>query len=118
MKHTPSRSDIPCGAKNALSRRDLARLWGCSDREARRQIAEFRAAPVEDGSVILSSSSAPSGYWRSSNPAEIRRFVQETESRAKSTFGALKGARHALRQLEAAGQENFFKEGQNADRSR
>ena len=74
MKHTPSRSDIPFGARNALPRRDLARLWGCSDREARRQ------------------------------------FVQETESRAKSTFGALKGARHALRQLEAAGQENFFQE--------
>ena len=113
----PARTDIPFGAKNALSRRDLARLWGCSDREARRQIAEFRAAPGEDGSAILSSSSAPSGYWRSDDPAEIRRFVRETEARAKSTFGALKAARHALRRLEAAGQENFFKEGQNADRS-
>lgn len=118
MKHTPSRSDIPFGARNALPRRDLARLWGCSDREARRQIAEFRAAPGEDGSVILSSSSAPSGYWRSNDPAEIRRFLREAEARARSTFASLKAARHALRRLEAAGQENFFKEEKNADRSR
>ena len=118
MRRTPARTDIPFGVKSALSRRDLARLWGCSDREARRQIAEFRAAPVEDGSVILSSSSAPSGYWRSNDPAEIRRFIREAEARARSTFASLKAARHALRRLEAAGQENFFKEGQNADRSR
>lgn len=111
-------SIIPLGSENAISRRDLARLWGYSDREARRQIAEFRAAPGEDGSVILSSSSAPSGYWRSNDPAEIRRFVREVEARARSTFAALKAARHALRRLEAAGQENFFQEGQNADRSR
>lgn len=52
MRRNPARTDIPFGVKSALSRRDLARLWGCSDREARRQIAEFRAAPGEDGSVI------------------------------------------------------------------
>ena len=115
---TYDRRTIPVGSKNAISRRELARLWGCSDREARRQIAEFRAAPGEDGSVILSSSSAPSGYWRSNDPAEIRRFIREAEVRARSTFASLKAARHALRRLEAAGQENFFKEGQNADRSR
>ena len=33
-------------------------------------------------------------------------------------LASLKAARHALRRLEAAGQENFFKKGQNADRSR
>ena len=113
MRRNPARTDIPFGVKSALSRRDLARLWGCSDREARRQIAEFRAAPGEDGSAILSSSSAPSGYWRSDDPAEIRRFVRETEARAKSTFGALKAARHALRRLEAAGQTDVLEDVKN-----
>ena len=83
MRRDPARTDIPFGAKNALSRRDLARLWGCSDREARRQIAEFRAMPGEDGSVILSSSSAPSGYWRSTDPTEIQRFIRETECQSE-----------------------------------
>lgn len=90
------RSDIPIGRNNAISRKALAALWGCSDREARHEIARMRR-DSSDGYAILSSSRSPRGYWRSNNSAEISEFIRETESRARNTFGALRGARDILK---------------------
>ena len=101
------RDDIPIGRNHAISRTALARLWRCSDREARRLIAEFRAMPGNDGSAILSTSTSPSGYWRSNDPEEIAGFIKETEARARNTFLALRDARNVLRQIDSSGQMNI-----------
>ncbi len=95
----PKREDIPIGRNNAISRSSLARLWECSDRNARNQIAQFRAKPGEDGYAILSTAHQPSGYWRSNNKAEIERFVKETKARGRNTFVALRDANAALRHM-------------------
>lgn len=91
------RQDIPIGRRNAISRMALARLWRCTEREARRMIAELRAAPGDDGYAILSTASSPSGYWRSNDPEELAGFIRETESRARNTFLSLRDARRLLR---------------------
>lgn len=97
-----NRNDIPEGRENAISRQALARRWNCSEREARRMIAELRAEAGGDNHAILSTSHQPSGYWRSSDPDEIRAFIAETEARARNTFVSIAGAKYVLRQLEAA----------------
>jgi len=95
-----NRSDIPVGRRHAISRAALASLWRCSDREARRFIAELRAKPGNDGCAILSTASSPSGYWRSSDPQEITGFIRETEARARNTFLSLRDAKHVLQQFD------------------
>ena len=99
-----NRADIPAGRTHAISRTALARLWRCSDRKARRLIAELRAKPSDDGSAILSTSTSPSGYWRSNDPEEIAGFIRETEARARNTFLALRDAKNVLRQIDNSGQ--------------
>lgn len=87
-----TRYDIPVGRENAITRADLADLWACDIREARRAVATFRTNPTDDPYAILSSSSHPAGYWRSSDPYEIAAYVKETKSRAANTLAALADA--------------------------
>lgn len=91
--------DIPVGAENAITRRELAKLWNCSDRMARRFIADLRAEDNGDNLVIVSNSRGQ-GYYRTDDPAEINHFVREMTKRAKNTFRPLKKARRVLREME------------------
>lgn len=104
------RTDIPIGRQNAITRADLAGIWGCSDRTARQKIADLRASPGKDGYVILSTSHEPKGYWRSNDPKEIEQFIRETEARAKSTFLSLKDARRVLKAIQHSDQIRFQEE--------
>ena len=88
--------DIPIGRQHAISRSELARIWGCSTRKARRVIAEFRADAAESGEYCILSTSTGGGYWRSNDADEIAAFIRETESRARNTFLSLRTARAFL----------------------
>ena len=90
-----NRQDIPYGRDHAITRTELAKRWHCDEREARAQVARLRLEQAED--AILSTSHAPPGYWRSSDLTEVAAFIRETESRARNTFKALRGARHVLK---------------------
>ena len=92
--------DIPFGRRDAISLDELCLRWRMSPRKARRMIAQLRRLPSPDGSVILSASTAPGGYWRSADPVEIRRYIQETEARARHVRAPLREARRALGRLE------------------
>lgn len=105
-----NRNDIPIGRCNAISREELARIWGMSDRATRHTIAELRALPGDDGYAILSTATKPSGYWRSDDPAEIAAFIRETEARARNTFLALRDARRLLQRHAQADQCTMFEE--------
>lgn len=91
---TPSRNDIPIG-RPGISRADLAAKWQKKDRTVRRIVQNMRMVEHEDGCVIRSTSHE-TGYWRTSDPVEIREFINETEARAKHTFIPLRVARLAL----------------------
>lgn len=64
------------GAENAIPRRDLMVLSGCTDRELRRLIETER----RQGIPILSDNQH--GYWLSDSPAEIRKFSRSMRRRA------------------------------------
>ena len=91
-------NDIPIGKENAITRAELARLWGVSDRKARLIIAELRAEDNGDGFVIVAFSSGK-GYFRTNDVREIRRFHREMSKRARRTFAPLKrrGGFYAMR---------------------
>ena len=96
-----SDTDIPIGAENAITRAELARKWGVSDREARRIVAALRADDNGDGYVIVSHSrGGVHGYYRTNDTDTIRRYVNEVHSRARNTFLPLRKARRVLIQNE------------------
>ena len=90
-------NDIPIGRQHAVSKEELAAMWGCSTREARRIIAALRADAAKAGDYCILSTSTGGGYWRSRDVEEIAAFIRETESRARNTFLSLKTARAFLR---------------------
>ena len=97
-----SDTDIPIGAENAITRAELARKWGVSDRTARERIAELRADDNGDGYVIVSHSrGGVHGYYRTNDTETIRRYANEVNSRARNTFLPLRKARRVLNQNEA-----------------
>lgn len=82
---------LPDGREAAIPARDLARMAGLSStRLLQRQIEQERAG----GAVILSRSDG--GYYRSSDPEELRRFIRTLDARAKNTARAAASARQAL----------------------
>ena len=96
-----SDADIPIGAENAITRAELARKWGVSDREARRIVAALRADDNGDGYVIVSHSHVGvRWYYRTNDQETIKRYVNEVHSRAQNTFLPLRKARRVLIQNE------------------
>lgn len=93
--------DIPIGAQNAISRRELARKWSTSDRAAREIIARLREQDNGDRYVIVSHSGGRGGYYRTDDPTLIRHYYNETMNRARSTFKPLKKVRRVLREAGA-----------------
>ena len=91
--------DIPIGRENAISRADLAKRWGCSDREARHRIARLRCEEDDRYVIVSHSRGGVAGYYRTDNPAEIEHFLNEMTKRARSTFRPLKQARRVLKAI-------------------
>ena len=82
---------LPEGRAAAIPSKDLARIAGVPTvRLLQRQIERERAG----GAVILSRSDG--GYYRSSDPDELRRFIRTLDARAKNTARAAASARQAL----------------------
>ena len=92
-----SDNDIPIGAENAITRNELAAIWGVSDREARRRIAVLRADDNGDGYVIVSHSrGGVHGYYRTNDTETIMSYAKEVYNRARNTFIPLRKAQHVL----------------------
>lgn len=102
--------DIPIGSENAISRKNLAALWGVSDRMARRIVAELRN--IEDGTdYVIVSVSRGSGYYRTQDLCEINHFLNEMRKRIRNTYRAIKIAQRIKHRLE---QQADYGEGLNA----
>lgn len=93
-----NRNDIPIGRENAISRSDLCRKTGLSDRKLRREIARLRAE--DDGTnIVIVSVSNGCGYYRTDNPDEIQHFVAEMTSRITGIISAVSVARIAAERI-------------------
>ena len=88
---------IPIGSENAISRPELSRLWGLSDRTARQTIAELRKIDFGDDYIIVSYSDGK-GYYRTNDIHEIEAFAAEMRSRALNIFAPLKKANRIIRE--------------------
>ena len=87
---------IPVGKDNAISRSQLVKLTGLSDRIVRDMIALGRR-----NTAILNLQNGAGYYIPSeSDRADIERYVRQEEARAKSIFWSLRGAKTALRKCE------------------
>jgi hypothetical protein len=96
--------DIPIGKEHAITRAELADLWGVSDRKVRQIIADLRAEDNGDGYVIVAFSSRR-GYYRTNDIREIKHFHFETTKRARNTFAPLRKSRRILRNTEGNNDE-------------
>lgn len=89
-------NSIPVGSENAISKEELANLWGMkSERGVRQIISDLRQIDNGDSYVIVSFSNGK-GYYRTDDPEEIANFKREIVSRAKNTFAPLKKANRIL----------------------
>lgn len=101
-KQSPIFDILPIGRERAISSEALAAVTGCkSVRELQKRIERERLA----GAVILSDTHS-GGYYRSNDPAELRRFVRTLNARAKNTLRAAESAQLALN--EVTGQESIM----------
>ena len=99
--------DIPVGRENAISRSELARKWGVSDRIARRYVADLRT--VDDGTnYVIVSVSRFSGYYRTNDVQEIRWFIAEMTKRIRNIVKAIKVARTVADRLEKQHQHGII----------
>ena len=73
-------SFVPTGRENAVSRYDIAKAVGISERDVRFKIKEANKELEQTGEAIVSSSSGR-GYWRTSNIAEMEKYLQESSRR-------------------------------------
>lgn len=94
-------NDIPIGRENAISRAALAAKWGCSDRMARRYIAELRCVEDERYVIVSHSNGGVCGYYRTDDPNDIEYFLLEMTKRARNTFRSLRQARRVMKRLQA-----------------
>ncbi len=83
---------IPFGKKNAISRTRLRIITGLRDRSIREEISRLR----RDNAILNTQDGK--GYYR---PAEedkedVRRWVAQETSRARSIFWSMHGARQFL----------------------
>ena len=78
-------ASIPAGRENAVSRRELARLTGLTDRSIREHIKGANRALIGEGKAILSSSRAR-GYWISSEVQEMEEYLKESSRRARAQY--------------------------------
>ena len=76
-------SFVPTGRENAVSRYDIAKAVGISERDVRFKIKEANKELERIGEAIVSSSSGR-GYWRTNDIAEMEKYLQES-SRRRST---------------------------------
>lgn len=77
------REMIPVGRENAISRRDLCRITGLSDRQVRREIAQLRLKDFGDDLVIVSTSRGR-GYYLTDNIDEIVGHIADMTARIHS----------------------------------
>lgn len=80
--------DIPYGRENAVSRRELARLWGMTDRSVRRVLSRLRA---QDGGAPILADRDGRGYYRTLNPVELSQYLRGETARAASILRPLRG---------------------------
>ena len=78
---------IPIGHENGISRKELCRLTGLTDRKVRECISKARET------TCICNMSDGAGYYIPREVSEIENFIRQESARARSIFRSLRGAR-------------------------
>ena len=81
---------------NAIKNRDLRLLFNLKDRQVRLIVNQLR----QDGKPICSSST---GYWYSTDPADINKTLHRIEAQAENMLISIKGLQKAKKDLGGKG---------------
>lgn len=71
---------LPAGRENAVSRQQIGKVFGLSDRDVQKQIEAERAR----GAAILSDTTPPGGYFKAANMDELAAFIRSMLNRFES----------------------------------
>ena len=88
------------GSDKAITREQLCRLTGMSDRAVRKEIEALR----EEGIIIINRQDGK-GYYISEDPAEMARQYRQNHARA---MAILRQQRHLRRKMKEAQNETLF----------
>ncbi len=78
---------IPVGHENAISRKELARKTGLTDRILRKEIEKARET------TCICNMSDGAGYYIPTELREVELFIRQESARGKSVFRNLRGAK-------------------------
>ena len=84
---------IPVGRENAISAKDLADICGYKNtRTLQQDIHSLR----KNGTLILSATDDPKGYFMPADDDDVRRFVHSMDNRIRNTQIAVQAAREYM----------------------
>ena len=87
---------IPVGRDNAISYKQLCKIWNCNERKVRSILHELSYMDNGDNYVLIRSSSVK-GFYKTDDIYEIERYKKEVTNRACHTFKSLKKVRRVLK---------------------
>jgi hypothetical protein len=85
---------IPVGHENAISRKELSRKTGLTDRILRKEIEKARET------TCICNMSDGAGYYIPTDLSEVELFIRQESARGKSVFRNLRGARTMKKLME------------------
>ena len=86
---------LPIGKENAVSYSELCSMWGVSKRVARKHLQLLGVYDNGDNLVLIRSSKGR-GFYRTSNPAEIKAYKFECLHKGQSIIAAVKKCNRVL----------------------
>lgn len=84
---------LPVGAENAITSKDLAKIYGCHERDITKSINALR----KNGVLICSNGS---GFFLPKNDDDIKNFIRQMRCRIADMKKALKPAEDYLKEVE------------------
>jgi len=91
---------IPVGKSNAVTYEELVGLWGMSERQVRKLLAELSGFDNGDNYILIRSS-RHEGFYRTDDPADISAYKRECRSRAMRTLAPIKKINRVLQSTAA-----------------
>lgn len=89
-------NDIPVGQAQAARYAELCDRWKVSRRRAREILQELALFPFDDGFILIRSSHS-AGFYKTSDPEEIKAFRLECLSRGRACLAPIRNINRALR---------------------
>lgn len=89
INHEEYWEQIPKGRENAITYRELCKMWRCSERTARSILHELSSYDNGDNLILIRSSKSK-GFYLTDDTDEIEKYRKECLNKGRSIFAPLK----------------------------